>query len=252
MHDWPAPGWVIHEVVPALQVQVVREMPALSTSVEAEIDRLWAAGLARTDGALFNGRVFNADEIMPDAVRGHWTEYRRVVAQIERPDFYALLAIRPLAVGGAIVGPDGVVIGKRPENAVYQPDMWQLPPAGSLDPGAVGEDGIIDIARQVLTELREELGMAAETVRILRPLCIVEHAGSHVADLGVALETSLGAAAIAAAHAQAADAEYDPLRVVPLHDLAEFVAATMSQAKLTPQAVVFLTRMGLLPEPFRG
>jgi hypothetical protein len=156
-----------------------------------------------------------------------------------------------MAVGGAIRGPDGVVIGQRPARAVYQAGMWQLPPAGSIDTGAAAADGTtIDFTRQVLTELAEELGMAAHTVRIARPLCIVEHAGSHVCDLGVMIETHLTAEEIAVCHARAPDAEYGTLRVIPLAELDGFVTA--AGASLTPQARVFLTRMGLLDSESSG
>lgn len=244
MQDWPAPGWVVHEVDTTLEIRVVNEMPGLSAALEAEIDRLWAAAQLRTEGKLFNGRVFNADTIAPERVGGHWTEYRRIVAQMDRPELWEDLRLRPVAVGGTIMGPEGVVIGRRPTNAVYQAGMWQLPPAGSLDFGAAAPDGRVDFIHQILAELGEELGLAPGTVRVLRPLCLVEHADSHVTDLGVALTTHLDTAAIARAHANAPDAEYDPLIVVPVTELAGFVER--AGLNLTPQARVFLAHVGLL------
>ena len=241
-------GWPVYDVAADVRLLVVSGMPALPPPLEAEIDLLWAAAQRRMQGRLFNGRVFSADAIEPHRIAGHWTEFRRIVAQMDRPELYADLQVRPLAVGGVIVGPDGVVLGRRPTGAVYQAGEWQLAPAGSIDPGAARDDSAVDYVRQLLTEMREELGLPAGAVRDPRALAIVEHAegglGSHVADLGVALDTDLDAPAILAAHEADGNDEYDPLLVVPLDGLAAFVAE--HRGSLNRQAPVFLRRRRLL------
>lgn len=233
-------GWPVHDIAPDCAFRVVREMPALEAGLEAEVDRLWAAAQGRMEGKLFNGRVFSADLITPTLVCGHWTEFRRIVAQMDRNDLHPLLGVRPLAVGGVIVGPDGVVFGRRPARAIYQAGEWQLPPAGSVDAGAARPDGVVDVVGQVLTELEEELGMPAASVRSPRLLGIVEHGGSHVLDLGIALATELGAAEIHALHEAHGNAEYDPLEVVARAGLPAFLER--AGAMLNHQAPVFLRR----------
>jgi hypothetical protein len=215
-------------------------MPPLAPALDAEISRLWDAAQARLDGKLFNGRVFSADVITPRLVCGHWTEFRRVVAQIDCNALHPVLGIRPLAVGGVVIGPDGVVFGRRPARAIYQAGEWQLPPAGSVDPGAARPDGTVDVVGQLLTELREELGMAADSVRAPRLLGIVEHGGSHVLDLGIALATELPASTIRALHDAHGNAEYGSLEIVPVPRLRDFLAA--AGPMLNHQAPVFLRR----------
>ncbi|MCW3476569.1 NUDIX hydrolase [Rhodovastum sp. RN2-1] len=232
--------WPVHEIAADARFRVVREMPPLPAALDAEVDRLWAAAQIRMGGRLFNGRVFSADLITPRLVCGHWTEFRRIVAQMDRHALHPLLGVRPLAVGGVILGPDGVVFGRRPAGAIYQAGEWQLPPAGSVDPGAAGGAGAVDVVRQFLTELQEELGLPASAVHDPRLLCIVEHGGSHVLDLGVAVRTSLSAAEIRAAHAGHGNGEYDPLAVVALPALPAFLAR--AGALLNHQAPVFLAR----------
>ena len=220
-------------------------MPA---TLEREIDRLWAEAQARTGGKLFNGRVFCADVITPRLMCGHWSEYRRVVAQMARHDLFAVLGQRSLAVGGVLHGPDGVVFGRRPERAVYQPGEWQLPPAGTVDFGAARAEGRVDVMAALLAELAEELGLGVGDVRDPRPLCLVEHAGpgggSHVLDLGIAIATGLDAAALRARHAAGGDEEYAAIEVVALGDLPGFLAREAATMNL--QAPVFLRRAGLL------
>ncbi len=234
--------WRVHPIDPGVRLRVVRPMPALSAPLEAEVGRLWTLARAR-DGALFNGRVFSADRVSPGLIEGHWTEYRRVVARMARPELAAEMPVAPMAVGGVVVGDGFVVFGRRPAGAVYQAGQWQLPPAGSLDPGAADGDDI-DPVRQLLTELREEIGMPAESVSEPRALCVVEHPGSGVLDLGVALRTHWTPAAILDAHTQATDKEYDPLEIVPLPDLPEFLARHAGH--VTRQAAIFLTHAHLL------
>jgi hypothetical protein len=239
-----AETWTVHPISPRLRVQVVRPMAPLPAWLERRVEVLWAEAQAATGGVLFNGRVFSADLITPELICGHWSEYRRSVAQMRDPALHAVLGVRSLAVGGVVVGPDGVVFGRRPARAVYQPGEWQLPPAGSVDQTAARAEGMVDVRAQLLTELGEELGMGAESVRDLRPLCIVEHAGSRVLDLGIAVRTDLTAAEIRACHAAGGNGEYGSLEVVALADLPKFL--TEAGTLLNLQAPTFLRRAGVL------
>jgi hypothetical protein len=221
----PAPmhEWRVHEVAAGVRFGVVRPMPPLPAALDAEVERLWTAAQHRLAGRLFNGRVFSADVITPDLVCGHWTEFRRIVAQMDRHDLFPFLGLRSLAVGGVVICPDGVVFGRRPVDAVYQPGEWQLPPAGSVDASAAGPEGSVDVRRQFFSELREELGLDPGAVGAPRLLCLVEHPGSRVLDLGVAVRTDLSAAALRAAHAARGNGEYGALEIVPVPDLPAFL-----------------------------
>ena len=242
--------WKVHDIDPNVRVRITRERPLLPAGLEADISALWDAAQARMHGRLFNGRVFSADTITPTLITGHWTEFRRIVARMDRPDLAADLPCSPLAVGGVIVGGEGderfVVFGRRPPGAIYQAGEWQLPPAGSIDPGAAGPDGQVEPLRQLHEELAEELGLPADAVCEPRPLCIVEHPGSGVLDLGIAVRTAWRAADIRAAHAARGNNEYDPLDLVPVAGLAEFLAR--HRGRVTRQAPVFLARAGLLAD----
>ena len=123
-------------------------------------------------------------------------------------------------------------------DAIYQAGLWQLPPAGSVDASAVGSDGAVDLGHQIRVELQEELGLSPEAIGKPRPLCVVEHPGTHVSDLGLALATPETGSFVLAAHRRSGNAEYDPLRVVAFADLSAF-AAQLGDT-LVPSARVFL------------
>ncbi len=238
---------MVHEVVADIAVRVVRSMPDLPVALDCEVERLWQAACKRVAaggaGRLFNGRVFSIDSFAPDLVTGHLTEFRRIVAQMERPALFAELGVRPLAVCGVLRCADGVVMGRRHRGAVYQGGMWQLPPAGSVDAEAVGADGSVDLRQQLLSELREEVGLTADMVEEPQPLCIVEHPGSHVSDFGLGLVATLNAGAVLAAYQAGANGEYEQISVIAEAELPAFLAELGET--LVPPAREFLIRAGL-------
>jgi hypothetical protein len=238
----------VHEVSASLTVRTHRAMPPLDPALDAAVEALWRTAAARVAaggaGALFNGRVFSADTIAPDAITGHLTEFRRIVAQMERPALFDALQLRPLAVCGVLRCADGIVFGRRHASAVYQAGLWQLPPAGSVDSGAVGPDGVVDVSRQLRAELHEEVGLSPDDVDAPVPLCVVEHAGSHVCDFGMALTTRLSSEAVLAAHRTRGNGEYPTLRIVGLADLPAFLA--VSRDHMVPPAPIFLHRAGAI------
>jgi hypothetical protein len=237
--------WTVHEVDPALQVAVQRGLPLLAPSLEREIERLWEAARGRLGAALFNGRVFSADWITPHRVAGHFTEFRRIVAQVARPELFAELGLRPLAVNGVIRLRDGILIGRRSLRTAYQAGKWQLPPAGSVDPGAADREGKIDLATQLLKELGEEVGITADRSALGAPICIVEHPGSHVLDIGIPVDVPLDGTAALALHARLGDGEYDPVRVIAEPECSAFLAGL--GVDVVPPAWIFLSRLGVVP-----
>ncbi len=235
-------GWQVYDVCADITAQVSAAPPELSLAVEAEVETFWEAAQARTGGVLFNGRVFTADVISPKCLSGHMTEYRRIVAQIASPALHAALNLRPLAVCGIVRCTDGVVLGRRSMQAGYAPGIWQLPPAGNVDAGAVDADGRIDLKQQMFRELEEELGVRSDDVINMQALCLIEHPDSHILDFGFLIDLRLNAAGLLAAHAAASDRrEYDPLTVIPTERLVERLIALEDQ--LMPTAWLFVDRL---------
>ena len=213
-------------------------MPELSTALDARVAAHWADACARH--RLFNGRIFSVDAITPVLITGHWTEYRRSVAQMREPALRAELGVRNLAVCGVIMGPDGVLLGRRAADAIYQAGMWQLPPAGSVDSSAETKEGA-DLRVALLAELKEELGLGPSDVRDYRPLCLVEHPDSGVIDLGIALRTDLTLEQLRAAHAASGNLEYDQLIAAQPDHLDNAVAAW--QGEMVPPVAAFLAML---------
>ena len=231
----PDAGWRGTALGTAPSLAVDGAMPQLPPDLEQQVASVWAAERALRP-ELFNGRVFCADRIAPDRIAGHWTEYRRVLAQMRRPALFDRLAIRALAVNGLIECPDGLVLGRRQAGAVYLPGFWQAPPAGNVEMrnGAT----TIDLAGQLLAELHEELGLQPGEVRDIRTVAAIEHAGTHVVDVGFLLRTSLSFAAIEARRVLAGNGEYDALRLLAPDDVPRLLAG--SEPMLLPSARILM------------
>ncbi len=227
-------GWPVLDVLPGIQARIVRGMPSLDPALDAVVERHWQAACARH--SLFNGRVFCADWYDAAGLEGHWTEYRRVVAQMADPALRTVLGVQSLAVCGVLCCPDGIVVGRREAGSLYQPGLWQLPPAGSVDQGAASNGGA-DLRAALLAELWEELGLGADAVLAILPLCLVQHP-TGVLDLGMQVTTPLPGATILAAHEAGGNDEYGELAVVPAPELEAWVAARGGAAAPTLHALL--------------
>ena len=235
MEMWPATT-----LSPELRVDVVDRPVCRDEAALALVDRLWGeARLARPD--LFNGRVFSAVHVSSGCIVGHWTEYRFGFAQLREPALFGSLGVRPVAVCGVVRCPDGIVFGRRSAHAVYQAGQWQCPPAGSIERRA-GDGGRVDLRAQLLSELEEELGLAPTDVTGIRPLSAVEHPGSHVVDIGMAIETARSGSSIVQAQRTARGrAEYEEIEVVSFGRLDAQIEEWAE--KLVPPARSFLAAL---------
>jgi 8-oxo-dGTP pyrophosphatase MutT (NUDIX family) len=217
-------------------------MPPLDPQTDATVSAHWTT--ACKAHALFNGRVFSADAITPSAISGHWTEYRRIVAQMADPALFAILRIRSLAASGVLCCPDGIVIGRRDPRSLYQPGLWQLPPAGSIDHGAAipgpTPHGGASWRHAILAELQEELGIPPEAAAALTPFCLVQHP-SGVLDLGIRIDTTMGGTEIMARDRTLGDGEYDQLRILPRSVVVATIEA--ESGTLVPASKLFLRNL---------
>jgi len=213
-------AWAVLPVEPDVGVTVTREMPRLDDAVEARTEAIWRDEREERPG-LFNGRVFTADEITPRLITGHWTEYRRVMAQMRDPSLFATLKLRSLAVNGLLECPGGIVLGRRAADSVYLAGRWQAAPAGTVE---ARSGDAIDLVSQLDAELREEVGLEPHERERPRAVLAMEHAGTHIVDIGFLLRTSLDFETIRRRQEMVANDEYDMLRLVTREDAPSVLA----------------------------
>ena len=204
-------AWPVTPLAPQVAVRIARPMPDLSPAIESRVASHWNAALAKHP-TLYNGRVFCADVINAEIISGHWSEYRRVLAQMREPDLYGADFLRPLAVVGLLRTTDGIVIGQRSEHSLYLPGYWQGAPAGNVE----SRDGEaqIDLAAQLMTECLEELGVSEAECQIGRCLLACEHPQTHIVDAGMEIATELDFEALQERCSRLGNAEYQTLMLI--------------------------------------
>jgi hypothetical protein len=205
----------VYRFSPSTRIEVLDPAADFPESVESEVARIWESLVScRTGGAPFDGNIVSAVDIAPDIVRVRTVKYRYFAAQKARPELFATLRVRPVAVSGLLECADGVVFGRRSLAMMQNGGKWELVPSGAIDAARADEAGVVDYRAQILIELREEIGLVAEAVCSLTPFCVIDDGDSHVLDVAIAIRSVLTADQICRAHRESATNEYDELRVI--------------------------------------
>lgn len=210
-------------VSPDVEIVVSGSPPPLDTATENAVQSLWDCEAADKGGRLFNGQTFTATGISTERIDGHFVEYRRLVAQLRDKALYDSLELHPVAVSGVLECRDGIVFGHRNAGTTHDAGMWELAPSGGVDQSCVGKNGSVDIRRQILAELTEELGFDGSGIDEIKTLCLIEDSETHLVDIALSLKTGLSGADIVATHAARASDEYEAIEIVASVDIGKFV-----------------------------
>lgn len=192
----------------SINIHITPSPPKIPLFLRNEVDFIWD-NKKKQFPKLFNGRVFNVASLSPDIISGYWTEYKKVLAQTEKPELYSELAIRSLAVIGLIQCPEGFVLGKRTVKSVYLPGYWQSPPAGTVE--SRGGNDEVDLIQQLYAEAEEELGLHAHHLMDPKIISATEHTDTHIIDIGILQKTNLSFQEVFDLWRQNNNPEYDEL-----------------------------------------
>lgn len=154
----PAPGALRRLKAPV--AFTLESPPPRPPTLAAEVDAIWAAERAKRPH-LFDGTIYSVADIRGAAIHIQRRRYAELLAQRRAPALASALAVRPLAVTGATLLGQGVVLGRRAAAAASEPGCWELVPAGAVDHLAAADGDRFDPARSLLNELDEELGLSA-------------------------------------------------------------------------------------------
>lgn len=207
-------------------------MPMLPKPAQAQVRLLWNRTL-RSHPSTYNGWVFTADSLTPICAMGHWTEFKRVLAQIRFPELSDAINIRPVSVRGVLIcreissqnecTTESVILGRRATDALFRPGAWELLPAGLVEASTPSLQSKPDWRSQLLSELTEETGVPACAIAHTTPICVVEYPRSSILELGVALSCRWQANDVIELHRNLGNEEYTELVAVPLLNIDSFV-----------------------------
>jgi len=193
-----------------------------SAAVEKKVEEIWQCERARRS-SLFNGKIFAVTNVQEAQIVGRFVEYKQFLAQLRCPELFEELKIEALAVTGTLLAEGGVIWGKREASSTQYPETWELLPSGGLDDKGQNAAGALDLRRQLLDELKQELGLGEESVDLIRPICFVHDAASHLYNFAMELQTPLAFAQIIQRHSVLPNREHSELRLVLPHGLSAFL-----------------------------
>lgn len=211
-------------------------------NIPAEVDNLaktiWHEETQRRGAHLFDGEIVSVASIQGNSIIGRRADYRWLLAQSRDTSIFKWSQVRPLAVTGLLFCQDGIVIGRRSKSVYQFPGLGELAPSGSVDLTTLDNNNNISLHRQLMQELREEVGIDSGPVTDLQPLAIVSDVESQVFDVCFRVHTSLSWPQIQEASARNASGEYESIEILPLDGIARFLAA--NQQTTTPLTLALL------------
>jgi hypothetical protein len=147
--------------------------------IERQIESIWIAENAKRK--IFNGGILSVDSFSESVIQVSISNYKYYLAQTLNKYLFEVLKIRSLAVSGVVSLGSKVVFGKRGKDLTQDPNKWELIPSGAVTAELSPSD-------QLVLELEEELGVAAEQVKEVRPFILIEDVESKVIDIGFEVE----------------------------------------------------------------
>jgi hypothetical protein len=211
-------------LLPERFIVLATPSPKLPASLEDEVEAIWRSEKERRGAKLFNGTLFSVEEVSGSTVSGRLIEYRRFIAQLRRPELFASLQVRPLAVTGLLQNAEGIFFGYRDSGMAQQANCWELIPAGGVDASTLTTNGEVLPDEQILDELKEEVGLDRSVIARQRLVAFCEEPEHRVFDLVWELETALDSSAVKAAHSRLEHPEHVDLVCAAWNDLETFLA----------------------------
>ena len=220
-------------------------MDQLDAGLDREVQAIWESEQARRGAALIGDRLFSFRSISGNHIVGGFVEYRLLLAQRVKPDLFAHLRVRPLAVSGLLRCAEGIVFGKRHGAMTQDAGRWELVPSGGISPRCMTADRIIDPECQLLTELHEEIGLEVDAVESISTFCLIEDDQSHVLDIGMEILTSLDGDAIQRVFRDCGADEYTEIKIVTADQMASFLSRM--EGRMVEVSLLLLRERGLVP-----
>ena len=179
------------------------------------IDQIWNDESKKRGIHLTNGTLLSLLRIDQTTIWVRNAEYREFISQLINPDLFDILNVKPVAVTGFMVIDERILVfGQRSKYCTQDPEMWELVPSGGLSDST-------DAKVQILTELREELGIDSSMIYEIEPFCLIEDKKSHVVDICIQMKASK--AVSNKINNSSLSKEYKQVQFIPLKSVASFV-----------------------------
>ncbi len=192
------------------------EMEFPSEIVKA-VDVIWKEEKERRGSSLTDGVLFAIEEKKETRLGLKKCPYRFFVAKLRKPELFKNRPLRSLAISGMVRFENSVLFGLRSKSVTQFPGMWELVPSGGIAQDAMTKDGALSYQKQILAELKEELGIDQSAVLSVTPFLFIENTDLNHFDIGVEIRVR------SLKTTQPRSNEYQEIKTVPLSSINEFL-----------------------------
>lgn len=196
---------------------------------EAIIDEFFAKEQCKSNGNIFNGKILSAIDYSCDEIRAEVIDYKYFLAKKYNLNLFRPLKILPIAVSGLLKCKDGVVFGRRSSSVTQDAGKWELAPSGGIDCVNLKPNMSVDYRKQLLIELKEEIGVGFESIVNMQTFCFIVDDVDLVLDIGISLCCNLEAAEITNLFSKIKKPEYDELLFIRTGEVGSFLSKTGEQ-----------------------
>ncbi len=208
----------VHPLAASFSIREVVDPAPPSKQVLAEIDSIWQRESLGARPKLHDGQIFNLTSYRDGAFEGCFVPFRRWLAQRSEPSLRSRLALRPLAVCALTICEERLIFGRRSDQVLQDPGVWELAPAGGLSGESRNLEGQVDPALQLLIELDEELAIKADQVEHMEAFALIDDKQEGVCEIAFRLELAPGSRC-----RQGGRGEYGEVAMVPEDELSTFL-----------------------------
>ncbi|MCD4676458.1 MAG: hypothetical protein K8S18_10755 [Desulfobacula sp.] len=188
---------------------------------QKSIESIWDKKQEGRSNKLFNGNILNLAVIEKHKdkliLQCHPIQYKHYLAQKHEIS----LGITPLAVSGLVFYQENderfFYIGKRSESVTQYPGHYEFIPSGSIDADDFLSGQNIDYEKQLMIELKEELGVSNDQVKSCRCFCLILDKKERVYDIGLEIEVQ------GPLKVKIQESEYTEVEIVPLSSIFDYI-----------------------------
>ncbi len=227
------------EVIPIQNdFQVIVSSTELSVPVHMikAIESILQTAIKQPGSKLFDGKILSVTNVSPTALTCSIVPYHFFYAQRQSNIIRDALQIKVAAVSGLILHDQLLYFGRRSLSTTQYPGFIELAPSGSIDPDLVTSNGQSDFRRQLVDELREELGINGSSVSSIDPLFLAFDNQEQTWDICCRI-TLLPTADINIGNDLSLN-EYKEILTIPLSQSADFLKAHSKQMVPTTQVIL--------------
>lgn len=201
-----------------IKVEVIERDKDIDQGVRKEVDRIWSEESKNKEKTLFNEKILSMIKFDGKTMTSEYVDYKYAIAQLINPDLSKKIKIQPVGITAITVANNHFLIGKRSCRVAVYPGKYEFAPAGTISPHVL-KGAEVDLKRQLLIELREEVGIDPTQVIEAIPTLLIKDPKLGYVEVCYRIEVEPSAMSLTSFSKE----EYEEMMWLGLKDLKTFI-----------------------------